>query len=67
MKASVWIEDIWKMERQRENDMGIMDAMMRIPGVNKAQLRAVNMCWIYMRVIMVSHMANAQGTAIYLG
>ena len=67
LKASVWIENISRPEKQRENDMGIMDAMMRIPGVNEAQLRSVNMCLIYMRVIMVSDMANVHGTVIPLG
>ena len=64
LKATVWIENIWRTENQRENDIGIMDAMVMIPGVNKVQLRAVNMRRVYMKVIMVSDMANVQGTAI---
>ena len=44
-----------------------MDAVLGIPGINEAQLRAVNMCQIYLIVIMVSDMASTQGTAISLG
>ena len=67
LDAMIWIEDIWRPVNQRENDVGIMDAVLGIPGINEAQLRAVNMCRIYLRVIMVSDMANAQGTAISPG
>ena len=44
LDAKLWIEDIWRPVKQRENDVGIMDAVLGIPGINKAQLRAVNMC-----------------------
>ena len=64
LDAKIWIEDIWRPTKQREGDVGIMDAVLGITGINEAQLRAVNMCQIYLRVIMVSDMANTQGTAI---
>ena len=67
LDAKIWIEDIWRPVKQRENDVGIMSAVLSIPGINEAQLRAVNMCQIYLRVIMVSDMVNAQGTAISPG
>ena len=41
-----------------------MEAIGGIPGITDPQLRAVNMCQIYLRVIMVSEIANMQGTAI---
>ena len=66
-KATVWIEDTWRPEKQRENDIGIMDAMVMIPRVNKVQLRAFKMWWVYMIVIIVSDMANVHSTAIPLG
>ena len=53
LDAKLWIEDIWRPTKQREGDVGIMDAVLGIPGINEAQLRAVNMCQIYLRVIMV--------------
>ena len=41
-----------------------MDAMVTIPGVKAHQLKEVNMCMVYLRVIMLSEMANVQGNAI---
>ena len=67
LDAKLWIEDIWRPTKQREDDLEIMDAVLGIPGINQAQLRAVKMCRIYLRVIMVSDMANTQGTAISPG
>ena len=67
LDAKIWIEDTWKPVKQRENDVGIMDAVLGIPGINETQLRAVNMCQIYLREIMVLDMANTQGTAISPG
>ena len=64
LDAKVWIKYIWSPTKQREGDIGIMEAVGCIPGINEAQLRAVNMCRIYLKVIMVSEMANIQGTAI---
>ena len=64
LDAKLWIEDIWRPTKQRGGGIEIMEAVLGVPGINEAQLRAVNMCRIYLRVIMVSEMANIQGTAI---
>ena len=44
LDSKVWIEDIWSPTKQREGDIGIMEAVGGIPGITDAQLRAVNMC-----------------------
>ena len=35
-----------------------------VPGVNEIQLKEVDMCRVYLRVIMLSEMANVQGKTI---
>ena len=64
LKEAVWIEDIWRPEKQQEYDIGMMDAMVTIPEVNESQLKAVNMCRVYLQVIKLSKMDNMQGTEI---
>ena len=64
LKAAVWIENIWISEKQMDDYIGIMDEMVMIPGVNVDQIKAVNMCRVYLQVIMLSDMANVQGTVI---
>ena len=44
-----------------------MEEIIAINGLNKWQLKAANMCQIYSREIMISDIANTQGTAIPLG
>ena len=41
-----------------------MGALAAIPGVRKTQLEIANLCRLYMRVIMVSEIANVQGNAV---
>ena len=60
LDAKLWIEDIWRPTKQQEGDAGIIEAVLGIPGISEAQLIAVNMSRIYLRVIMVSEMANTQ-------
>ena len=64
LKAEVCIENIWRPEKQWEDDIGIMDAMVMVPGVNANQLKEVNMFSVYLQVIMLSEIANVQGSAI---
>ena len=44
LDVKLWMKEIWIPTKQRENDVGIMDAVLGIPGISEAQLRAVNMC-----------------------
>ena len=67
LDATIWIEDKGRLVKQRENDIGIICVILGISGINEDQLRAVNMYQIYLRVIMVSDMVNAQGTTIPQG
>ena len=60
----MWIENIWRPEKQRVNDISIMEALTKIPGVKRIQLETANLCRVYMRVIMVSEIANMQGNAV---
>ena len=60
----MWIENIWRPEKQRVNDISIMEALTKIPGVTRIQLETANLCRVYMRVIMVSEIANMQGNAV---
>ena len=39
LKAKVWIENIWRQEKQWVNDLSIMEALTKIPGVRRHNLR----------------------------
>ena len=67
LKASIQIENIWFSKKQRENDISIMEKVVLIKGITKSQMEVINMCRVYLRIIMILYLANINGNAIPLG
>ena len=53
--------------KQRKNDVSIMEKISECKGITKTNMEVANMCQVYLRVIMISDIANVQGNAIPLG
>ena len=64
LKASIQIENIWYLKKQRENDIRIMEKNMSLKGITNSQMEVINMCQVYLRIIMISDLANISGNAI---
>ena len=64
LKASINVEHIWYQKKQLINGISIMEKVMSIQGITLSQLEITNICRIYLRVIMISDLANIIVTAI---
>ena len=64
MKAKMSIENIWHPMKQRKNDVSIMEKISDCKGIAKTNMEVTNMCRVYLRVIMISDIANVQGNTI---
>lgn len=62
--ASLWIEDIWKPQLQREHDIFIMDAFVAIPGITAAMLRQANEVRLYLRILTIADITHPDGQYI---
>ena len=61
INASLWIEDVWKPQPQREGDQFIMELFIRIPGITAAELRRANAVRLYLRVLTIADLADSTG------
>jgi hypothetical protein len=62
--GSIVISDIWTPALQREGDVSIMDVLLRVHGITKAELEKVNMVRKWLRVITLADLASLDGKYI---
>ena len=62
--ASLWIEDAWVPELQREGDSSIMETFSDLPWMTPVQLRRANAVRLYMKVITISDLVDPTGKFI---
>lgn len=62
--GSLWIEKAWTPVPQREGDVSIMERFITIKGITQAKLRKANAVRLYLRVIMISDLADIPGQII---
>jgi hypothetical protein len=58
LDGSIAIEDEWCPKLQREGDISIMQALSRLPGVTKGELKKANLCRKWMKVITIAELAS---------
>ena len=62
--ASIWIEEAWVPQLQRDRDESLMEAFMERDGITTADYRKLNAVRIYLRVITIADLADESGTFI---
>ena len=67
LKADFDLDNGYIPELQREGDAFIMDIVLQSGQFQPAQIRMINYCRLYLRVITVADIADARGTAISPG
>ena len=64
MDGSMWIEDQWNPNLQREEDQSLMKTFTNTPTITTAMLKKANWCRIYARIITISDIAHENGEYI---
>ncbi|KAL3802447.1 hypothetical protein ACHAWO_004749 [Cyclotella atomus] len=64
LNGKLAVENLWCPHLQRERDISIMQALSRLPGVTPGELKKVNLCRKWLRVITLAEIASIDGTKI---
>lgn len=62
--AGIWIEDAWAPCLQRENDVGLMERFLQLPGVRRGQLEKANAARLWLLVITLADLVHESGRYI---
>eukprot|EP00956_Cyclotella_meneghiniana_P033092 scaffold93176_cov89-Cyclotella_meneghiniana.AAC.1 len=62
--VSAQIEHLWKPSLQRENDVALLEAFSKIDGIKPREMILASEFRIWLRVTMLSELADEQGTKI---
>jgi hypothetical protein len=64
MKGSLWIEKAWTPSLQQEGDESLMERFTQIPRITTGILKKTNTVRIYLHIITIADLLNAEGTTI---
>ena len=67
LDASLWIEDVWRPQLQREYDAFIMDRFILIPRITPSELKQANAVRLYMRILTIADITDPSGCYIPSG
>ncbi len=59
--ASLWIEDVWRPQLQRESDAFIMDRFVLIPRITPSELKQANAVRLYLRILTIADITDPSG------